>query len=683
MSNPWDLNTALNNSTVSAGDTIWLHGGLYNGRYSSTISGTAGIGNEITVSSFLGEWAVLNGNVPSTLSQVLVILGGHVIYKNFEVTFQGSFNRTNQDVGGINHDEGEDCKLINLIVHDNPGNGIESWKLTGGTEIYGCLIYNNGYDGTKGTGIYIQNESDKVRKIYNNVLFNNFKHGVKLWTETTEPSPTDDFVKNLDINDNVIFNTGSPLGNGQECLILASRCKIAGANIINNVNVKNNFLAHNFNNSWTGNVQEAFRINEKYDDYSNVDLAYNITVEDNYFLGGKQGVFFASVSQDFSFKRNISLTNYVYSYNNYYSNTEGDNNFVNWDFSDNYYFTKFHQSYHLMDYATVNGGTGKKTLQFMETQFGMENMSSADYNNSEPIDNSVLTNHIGTNKTILLTQNKYVSNQFKVVVFDKDSNDVDVDFSNYNIASGIYYTIRDTENYFDIVSTNALISNNIITLPIDLTTLHTPSGIYNDNGASPKKSDSIYGAFIVEFICQPNLVLQDITEMGIVEHQSGETITVAGSSSTHYTIKPNAEVIHKAGEKITLKSGFHAESGSIYNASIEYCALEIDYVGENNSGSSSRMADSNTINNITVKEEAEIVKIYPNPSNKLITIESVEDMISWELKDHFGKFNISSKNNHKSFTNDQLNISRLPIGIYVLKITLANGEVFYKNIIKD
>lgn len=675
----WDLHTALTSGNgVQAGHTIWLHGGTYDGRYVSTISGAAG--NEITVASYPGEWAVLNGNVISNKNEVLEILGSNVAYKNFEVTFLGSFSRDKtiaEAISGISHNDGEDCKLINLIVHDNPGNGIGSWKLTGGTEIYGCIVYNNGTaNGLQGTALYMQNQSNKIRHVENNVFFNNFRHGPKLWSASSNPSPISDFVKNLDFIDNVVFNTGSPLGLSQECFLLASGSKVLGANIIHDVNVKNNFIAHNFNESWLGIVQEAFRINEIYSDYSNVDLAYNITVEDNYFLGGKQGVLFASVGQGFSFKRNVALTNYVYSYNNYYSNTPGDNNFVDWDFSDNYYFSKFFQTYQLKGFAAVNGGSGNRSLEQMYYDFGMENMSARNHSNSIPVDDSSLANHIGSNNTISLTQNKHIPNQFKIVTYDKDSNDVIVDMSAYGLVPGSYYQLRDSENYFNPLQIETLINNEIV-IPMDLTDLAEPKGTYNNNGANSSKSDSRYGAFIVEFVCQPDLLLQDITETSTIEHQSGETIINAGSS-TFYNIEANADVTHKAGKHILLEPGFHAKEGSNYTTSIEYCDPGITYVDQsNNSSRTSATAESSKKD-----EDSEIVKVYPNPTTSSVTIESSERMLKWVLNDHYGRYSLNSGRN-RIMKNDQLNISKLPTGIYVLKVTLENGEVVYKNIVRD
>ena len=64
---PWDLQTALNQSTsIIPGDIIYLRGGVYNGQYSSKLSGSPG--NPITVRSYPGEWAKLDGYVSGVLA---------------------------------------------------------------------------------------------------------------------------------------------------------------------------------------------------------------------------------------------------------------------------------------------------------------------------------------------------------------------------------------------------------------------------------------------------------------------------------------------------------------------------------------------------------------------------------------------------------------------------------------
>ena len=56
LKNPWDLHTALNQkpNVVNGGDTIWLHGGIYTGRFVSTLEST--LKNEyVTVSAVNGD----------------------------------------------------------------------------------------------------------------------------------------------------------------------------------------------------------------------------------------------------------------------------------------------------------------------------------------------------------------------------------------------------------------------------------------------------------------------------------------------------------------------------------------------------------------------------------------------------------------------------------------------------
>ena len=60
---PWDLQTALSQSSqhVNGGDIIWLHEGIYNGRFKSILESS----NQkyITVSAYAEDLVVLNGNV--------------------------------------------------------------------------------------------------------------------------------------------------------------------------------------------------------------------------------------------------------------------------------------------------------------------------------------------------------------------------------------------------------------------------------------------------------------------------------------------------------------------------------------------------------------------------------------------------------------------------------------------
>ena len=178
---PWDLQTALNNKSnkVKAGDFIFLHEGVYNGRYVSNIKSDS---EKIIISAYKNNKVILNGNVKSTKTAVLKVNGANIVFENFEITFKGTFSRNSKtenfkSVSGINHLDGENCHFNNLKIYNVPGIGIGSWKRTGGTKITNCIIFNTGFVGKQrghGVGIYVQNQSDKVRLIRDNTIFNNY-----------------------------------------------------------------------------------------------------------------------------------------------------------------------------------------------------------------------------------------------------------------------------------------------------------------------------------------------------------------------------------------------------------------------------------------------------------------------------------------------------------------------------
>ncbi len=65
-SDPWDLQTALNKvGIVRAGDTLYLLGGVYRGKFYSRVSGAPGA--PILITSNPGEWARIDGYAPVTL----------------------------------------------------------------------------------------------------------------------------------------------------------------------------------------------------------------------------------------------------------------------------------------------------------------------------------------------------------------------------------------------------------------------------------------------------------------------------------------------------------------------------------------------------------------------------------------------------------------------------------------
>ena len=194
---PWDLQTALDQPpNVRPGATIMLRGGIYRGNFRSKLTGASGA--PITVRPFKTEHVVIDGwNPDATTPQRqkgLVVHGAWVVIRDLEITSTDP-RRTAPEPGssvrvtpGWRGDGVEfrapNSKLVNLVIHDT-GQGIAFWEQAVDSEIYGCVLFNNGWgasDRGHGHGIYIQNEVG--RKLVRDVIsFNNFANGMKAYAQ--------------------------------------------------------------------------------------------------------------------------------------------------------------------------------------------------------------------------------------------------------------------------------------------------------------------------------------------------------------------------------------------------------------------------------------------------------------------------------------------------------------------
>jgi hypothetical protein len=179
MAQPYSLTTALSGQVGKAGDTFWLRGGTYNLGYLETdIHGAAGA--PITFRQMPGERARVDG--------ALVFFGniGHVVLRDFEL-YGSDPNRITRQTGvGYNptdidlRDSGIMCHVpnmsfINLVIHDHVRHGIYMSEFASNNEVYGCVVYNNGWvgpDNSSGHNFYIQNNAGS-KLLAENIAFNN------------------------------------------------------------------------------------------------------------------------------------------------------------------------------------------------------------------------------------------------------------------------------------------------------------------------------------------------------------------------------------------------------------------------------------------------------------------------------------------------------------------------------
>ncbi|WP_299336971.1 hypothetical protein [uncultured Psychroserpens sp.] len=473
IDNPWDLQTAFDQKSdvVNAGDIIWLHDGIYNGRFTSSLQSLES-DKYITVSAYKTDKVILNGNVTSSKKAVLEVKGKQVIYKNFEVTFLGEFTRNKgsegfKNVDGITHSNGIDCKFINLKIHNNPGSGFGSWKRTGGTEILDCLIFNNGYTTSKnrggGVGIYVQNNSESTRIIENNIIFNNFYKGVQIWSANKKAK--EEFVKNIILKSNVIFNNGSPSGAFKDNLIVASDDR-NGTNIAKHIKILNNIFYHNTD---VGNAQVG-------GDAASLTLGFhknapieNVEIKNNMIIGRNNGLRILH-AKSLTFENNSVYCGYVHMQSSVLEHMS------QWQFKNNTYFTKKSSSFRILKHQDYD-------LNKWQSNFGIDRNSQ--WKHIKQFD-------LKTMATI--TRYKYRKDAFKVVILQKDGEPTMADFSKAGLKTGINYTIYDVENVSKVLKTGTLSEDFKITFPMQLTAFEKP--LHNTKA---KKSLSNFGVFIIEF----------------------------------------------------------------------------------------------------------------------------------------------------------------------------------------
>jgi hypothetical protein len=230
LSKPWDMNTALNQAkVVKPGSTIWIHGGTYKGICYTQLHGSAA--QPIIVRNWKNERATIdggnsNGRVVFTIAATYTWFWGLEVMSsetNKVATVPVSNNSWPVDImygEGVMIDQdangGIGCRFINMIVHDTR-QGFSSWKEAVNAEVYGCVVYDNGWQGPDqphGHNFYIQNvEGTKV--FSDNFILRAYSHGIQAYGSGSAYTNNLQFVGNVLVNN---IGRGFLLGCGNEAL---------------------------------------------------------------------------------------------------------------------------------------------------------------------------------------------------------------------------------------------------------------------------------------------------------------------------------------------------------------------------------------------------------------------------------------------------------------------------------
>jgi hypothetical protein len=416
---PWDLRTALMHPpAVKPGDTIWLHGGTYSGNFSSLLTGAPTA--PITVRQYPGERATIDSTEPFS------VYGSWARFWGFELMTSSPKRVTNQsgpwptDVLRTTVNAfGSNLKFINLIVHDTMI-GFGFWKDAVDSEIYGCLVYNNGHQGADrgwGQGIYTQNNTG-TKRMADNIIFNNFAHGFQVYGSDTA------YTKGYNIEGNAIFRNGT-IGSSQAMsIVLGSGVPAERISLINN---------YTYNGGGTNTFLGG------YDNAPHKD----IVVKSNYFVGGEPALrvtaweqatisdntFYGSYGLNWLVVPPSSLAQQLWNNNRYfYSGNSYDPIFM---YGSQYYsFAGWKQS------------------------FGLD--SNSQYADGRP-----------SGVDIFVRPNQYESGRANIIVYNWDLKDnIDVNVSGAGLAPGQKYEIRDSQNFFGAPVLTGIYDGNPIRIPL-------------------------------------------------------------------------------------------------------------------------------------------------------------------------------------------------------------------------
>lgn len=427
---PLDLATALSgkSSLIRPGDTIWLHGGNYPGSFTSNLTGTSQA--PITVRQFPGERAIIDG--ANSSAPTLTVNGAWTVYRGFEV-INSNPDRVNTRPNGVMI-YGPQTKFINLIVHDT-GVGMGFWTPAVDAEIYGCLIYRNGWQGPPpdrghGHGIYSQN-AEGTKRIVDNIIFDQYGYGIHNYAQAGD-------LKGFHIEGNIIFGNGSSASpdDRDDPNIL-----VGGYNPAERVTLIGNFTYHPWNKA-AANVRLNFSA------HNNRDLI----LEGNYFAGGLPLIMtdWLQVTATnntlvgrgdltvVKLPSGVSPATYKWDYNTYHTNNstlaapfvfEGQEKSASYTFPDWQRITGFDRNSHLLKSATAKptGASGVK---------------------------------------IFIRPNLYEPGSANIAVYNWDGNPtVDVNIGGL-LTVGARYEVRNVYNYFGQPVATGVFDGNPLRLPL-------------------------------------------------------------------------------------------------------------------------------------------------------------------------------------------------------------------------
>lgn len=469
---PWSLEYALSHpAAVNPGDTIWLHGGTYTGTDMNTYSNHL-VGTEaapIIVRGYPGEHAT----VTPTLS---INYGAHVWFWGFEImnpdpNTYDPYDHSRYATVWMNG--GSDIKLINLVLHEG-GWGIGCWTESERCEIYGCIIFYNGWDGSnQGHGIYTQNDAP-WKRYEDNIIFGQLGSGYGMHAYGSSAA----FLRNMHFEGNVMFNNP---GNN---ILVGGGCP--SENII----VRNNF-------TYAGGGARF--------GYSAANV--NAEITGNYFAGNwtvnNWGELTVSGNTAVNAEHVVRL------------NADQFGTLPTYSWDGNAYFGSGAAPFRLQ----TSSGDEYHDFGGWKARTGFD--ANSTFSTAQPPENHVF-----------LRGNKYEPARANVIIYNwRQEDSVDVDVSSF-MSPGETYEVRDAENVTGVAVASGTYDGSPLSIPMDLTEMATPC---SPATTVPQHSPREFGVYVLTVSGgtePPGIELEYAVISGAVADDSDcpATVTVDGTA---------------------------------------------------------------------------------------------------------------------------------------------------------
>lgn len=234
-----------------------------------------------------------------------------------------------------------------------------------------------------------------------------------------------------------------------------------------------------------------------------------------------------------------------------------------------------------------------------------------------------------------------------------------------------YYVLRSTSPSGPYSTLNASMLSSTTDSYTDFTAKSGTVYYYEVEAVNYGTTDAISQPIMIgSSSCSSTSTINYVATLQIKAFQFTTSTITAG---TNVSIASGRVVDFWASTEVRLLSGFSAKSGCTFQAKIEDCV----------SSTKSIELDTITNNSITEVQESDTaltIKVYPNPTTGLLTIETGEDEAT------IGVFNIYGsllKQQQLQGSVNQMDIVNFEPGTYIIKIITGSGQQKSQLIIKN